>query len=165
MPVSGEWFSPTELTFSGIHVRAKTEWVHLSLGDGTGIVGQGEITSTQLASDVAPVVARLANRLRGHRVTDDADVMRLNDLTVENLEQDQILATAVSGLRCAIVDALSQIAQLRLVEYLRELYGHDHGDNEKVQLYANINRSMLPNDDGLVDRCLLYTSPSPRDRG
>ena len=152
MPVSGEWFSPTELTFSGIHVRAKTEWVHLSLGDGTGIVGQGEITSTQLASDVAPVVARLANRLRGHRVTDDADVMRLNDLTVENLEQDQILATAVSGLRCAIVDALSQIAQLRLVEYLRELYGHDHGDNEKVQLYANINRSMLPNDDGLVDR-------------
>ena len=152
MPVSGEWFSPTELTFSGIHVRAKTEWVHLSLGDGTGIVGQGEITSTQLASDVAPVVARLANRLRGHRVTNDADVMRLNDLTVENLEQDQILATAVSGLRCAIVDALSQIAQLRLVEYLRELYGHDHGDNEKVQLYANINRSMLPNDDGLVDR-------------
>ena len=152
MPVSGEWFSPTELTFSGIHVRAKTEWVHLSLGAGTGIVGQGEITSTQLASDVAPVVARLANRLRGHRVTNDADVMRLNDLTVENLEQDQILATAVSGLRCAIVDALSQIAQLRLVEYLRELYGHDHGDNEKVQLYANINRSMLPNDDGLVDR-------------
>ena len=84
MPVSGEWFSPTELSFSGIHVRAKTEWVHLSLGDGAGIVGQGEITSTQLASDVAPVVARLANRLRGHRLTDDADVMRLNDLTIEN---------------------------------------------------------------------------------
>ena len=41
---------------------------------------------------------------------------------------------------------------MRLAEYLRELYGHDHGDNEKVQLYANINRSMLPNDDGLVDR-------------
>jgi galactonate dehydratase len=50
------------------------------------------------------------------------------------------------------VDALSQIAQLRLVEYLRELYGRDHGDNDSIQLYANINRSMLANDDGLVDR-------------
>ncbi|MBC8453139.1 MAG: hypothetical protein H8D69_01560 [Chloroflexi bacterium] len=152
MPVSGEWFSPAELSFSAIHVRAKTEWVHLTLGDGNGIVGQGEITSTQLVSEVAPVVARLANNLRGKRLTDDSDVIAINNLSVERLEEDRILATAVSGLRCAVADALSQIAQLALVDYLRELYDHAGKAERKVELYSNINRSMLPDDNGPVDR-------------
>ncbi len=105
--MSGEWFSPNELTFSSIHVRAKTDWVHLSLGDGSGTSGQGEITSTQLDREVSPVVARLANRLRGQRLTDDSDVLTFNNLGPEQLEEDQNLATAVSGLRCAVADALA----------------------------------------------------------
>lgn len=153
MPVSGEWFSPTELSFNAIHVRAKTEWVHLSLGDGAVATGQGEITSTQLASEVAPVAARLANRLRGERITSDTDVLTLNNLTAEQLEEDQVLATAVSGLRCAVTDALAQLVQMPMVDYLRELYDHGDGVAERrVQLYSNINRSMLPDDNGLVDR-------------
>ncbi len=150
--MSGEWFSPTELSFNAIHVRAKTEWVHLSLGEGGGIVGQGEITSTQLVSDVAPVVARLANKLRGRRLTADTDVVTINGLSVDQLENDTILATAVSGLRSAVADALSQVAQLPMVDYLRELYDHEGRADRRVELYSNINRSMLPNDNGPVDR-------------
>ena len=152
MTVSGEWFSPTELSFSAIHVRADTEWVHLSLGDGAGVVGQGEITSVQLTSEVAPVVARLANRLRGQRLTSDSDILTLNNLTAEQLEDDRILATAVSGLRSAVADALSQIAQMPMVDYLRELHDHEGTADRKVELYSNINRSMLDDDNGKVDR-------------
>lgn len=146
------WFVPTELSFSAIHVRADTEWVQVSMGDGSGTVGQGEITSTQLQRDVSPVVARLANSLRGQRLVDDSDVVKLNKLVAGQLENDQILATAVSGLRCAVADALAQRAQLPLVDYLRELYDHRGTAEREVQLYSNINRSMLPDDDGPVDR-------------
>ncbi len=152
MTVSGEWFAPTELEFSSIHVRAKTEWTHLSLGDGSGTFGQGEITSTQLTSDVAPVVAKLANRLRGKRISSDTDVITLNDLTTEQIEEDQVLATAVSGLRCAVADALAQRAQLSLADYLRVLHDHEGTPERRVQLYANINRSMLDDDNGSCDR-------------
>ena len=152
MTVSGEWFVPTELEFGSIHVRAKTQWAHLSLGDGSGTFGQGEITSTQLASEVAPVAARLANRLRGKRLSADTDVITLNDLTTEQLEADQVLATAVSGLRCAIADALAQRAQLPLADYLRALHDHEGTPERRVQLYSNINRAMLPDDSGPVDR-------------
>jgi len=152
LPVSGEWFSPTELSFSAIPVRANTEWVHLSLGDGAGVVGQGEITSVQLPSEVAPVVARLANRLRGQHLTSDADVLTLNNLSAEQLEGDHVLATAVSGLRCAVVDALSRLLQMPMVDYLRELHDHEGTADNKVQLYSNINRSMLDDDNGKVDR-------------
>lgn len=152
MSVSGEWFVPTELEFGSIHVRAKTDWAHLSLGDGTGTFGQGEITSTQLSREVAPVAARLAERLRGKRLSDDTDVITLNGLTTEQLETDQVLATAVSGLRCAVTDALAKRAQLPLADYLRALHDHEGSPDQRVQLYSNINRSMLPDDDGPVDR-------------
>jgi len=152
LAVAGEWFVPTELEFGSIHVRAKTDWAHLSLGDGSGSFGQGEITSTQLASDVSPVVARLANRLRGKRLSADTDVITLNGLTTAQLESDQLLATAVSGLRCAVADALAQRAQLPLAEYLRALHDHEGTPDRSVQLYSNINRSMLDDDSGPVDR-------------
>ena len=152
MPVSGEWFSPTELSFSAIRARPETEWVVLSLGDGTGTVGEGEITSTQLDRHVAPVAARLANRLRGQRITDDSDVITLNNLSTEQLENDRVLATAVSGLRCAVADALAQRAQLPLVDYLRALYDHGGTADRSVQLYSNINRALKPDDSGPVDR-------------
>ena len=152
MPVSGEWFSPTELSFSAIRARPETEWVVLSLGDGTGTAGEGEITSTQLDRHVAPVAARLANRLRGQRITDDSDVITLNNLSTEQLEADRVLATAVSGLRCAVADALAQRAQLPLVDYLRALYDHGGTADRSVQLYSNINRALKPDDSGPVDR-------------
>ena len=152
MPIAGEWFTPTGLTFNSIEARPETTWVHFSLSDSNGITGQGEITDTQVNQSIAPIVARLANNLRGQKLTDDSDVIKLNNITVEQLENDIPLATAVSGLRCAIADALAQILQLPLVDYLRELYDHPGKADRKVQIYSNINRALKPTFDGPSDR-------------
>ncbi len=146
------WFKPTKLQFQSIHVRGKTEWVSFELADDNDLFGAGEITSTQLDREVAPVVARLANKLRGEQISSDEDVLRFNGLTATELEQNVLLATAVSGLRCAVADALAKRANLPLHAYIRQQHGHTGDAAQKVRLYANINRSMLPDDRGPVDR-------------
>ncbi len=146
------WFKPSELQFQKIHVRGNTDWVSFELTDADGTFGAGEITSTQLDREVAPVVARLANRLRGEQIESDDDVLRLNRLTPADLEDNILLATAISGLRCAVADALAKRAGLPLHAYIRDRYGHRGDASPTVRLYANINRSMLPNDRGPVDR-------------
>ena len=152
MSIAGEWFTPTGLSFNSIEVRPETTWVHFALSDSNGIVGQGEITDTQVGERIAPIVARLANNLRGEKLTDDSDVIKLNNLTIEQLETDIAVATAVSGLRCAIADALARVLQLPLVDYLRELHDHEGKADRKVQLYSNINRALKPTFNGLSDR-------------
>jgi len=152
LPIAGEWFTPTGLSFNSIEVRPETTWVHFALSDSNGIVGQGEITQSQIDQRIAPIVARLANNLRGEKLTDDSDVIKLNNLTIEQLESDVALASAVSGLRCAIADALARVLQLSLVDYLRELYGHEGKTDRTVQIYSNINRALKPSFDGLIDR-------------
>jgi galactonate dehydratase len=146
------WFNPTQLLFQKIHVRGPTDWVFFTLSDSEGTTGAGEITSTQLGKEIAPVVARLANRLRGERLTSDDDVLNFCRLPVEDLEKDMVLATAVSGLRCAVTDALAKRAQLPMADYIRQRHGHAAAPERRVRLYANMNRSMLPNDRGPVDR-------------
>lgn len=83
------WFIPKKLHFQSIHVRGNTNWVSFELGDADGTFGAGEITSTQLDKDVAPVVAQLANKLRDERLTSDDDVLRLNGLTPSDLEENR----------------------------------------------------------------------------
>ncbi len=146
------WFKPTKLHFQTIHVRGNTNWVSFVLEDADETYGSGEITSTQLHREVAPVVARLANKLRGEQVSSDEDVLTLNGLTPNALEENVLLATAVSGLRCAVADALAKRANLPLHAFIRQQHGHDGDAAGKVRLYANINRSMLPDDNGPVDR-------------
>ncbi len=155
MPIiksSDIWWSPTSLEFQEIHARGGTDWTTINLVDADGVAGQGEITSTQLSGSVAAITARLANRLRGHRIDSDDGVMQVLGITSEACEKDQKLATAVSGIRCAVADALSQRAQMPLVQFLRQTHRHEGDIPSKVRLYGNINRSLLPDDSGPVDR-------------
>lgn len=146
------WWSPATLEFQEIHARGGTDWTTINLADADGIAGQGEITSTQLSGSVAAVTARLANRLRGQRIASDDHAMQLLGVTPNACEKDQNLATAVSALRCAVADALAQRAQLPLAQFLRLTHDHEGELPDRVQLYANINRSLLPDDQGSVDR-------------
>ena len=146
------WWTPTDLQFQEIHARGGTDWTTIILTDADGVAGQGEITSTQLSNSVAAVTARLANRLRGQRIASDDHVMQILGIDPKELEQDQRLATAVSGLRCAVADALAQRAYMPLAQHLRYTHQHDGDLPVKVQLYGNINRSLLPDDQGPVDR-------------
>ena len=146
------WWAPASLLFQQIHVRGDTEWTTIALSDADGIVGQGEITGTQLERSAVDATARLADRLRGIRLASDDDVLAALRLPEAELVRDQVLATAVSALRCAAADALAQRAQMRLADWL-QLQHNAAGDvPQRVPLYANINRSMLPDDGGPVDR-------------
>ena len=143
---------PPRIEFQEIHARGGTDWTTINLVDADGLAGQGEITSTQLSGTVAAITARLANRLRGQRISSDDHVMQILGVTPEACEEDQQLATAVSALRCAVADALAQRAQLPLARYLRHTHDHEGDLPDRVQLYGNINRSLLPDDQGPVDR-------------
>ena len=146
------WWQPAALLFQQIHVRGSTEWTTIALGDADGVVGQGEITGTQLERSAVDMTARLANRLRGVRLSSDDDVMQALRIPPQQLESDQIMATAVSALRCAAADALSQRHQMRMADWLQLTHDAEVTAGDRVPLYANINRSMLPDDQGPVDR-------------
>ena len=87
------WFKPSRLHFQTIHVRGNTEWVSLELADNDGTFGAAEIAGLELA----PAVARLADKLRGQKLSADDDVLHLNCLTPADLEENILLAAACAA--------------------------------------------------------------------
>ena len=146
------WFRPTGLHYSKIHVRGPTAWHFLEIQDGHGGFGLAEIVPQADGRDVLGAAARLADRLRGEALDSDRAVLEHLRLGEDDLVKDRVAASAVSSLRAAVADALARRAQLPLVEYLRMEGGLSGEASDKVELYANINRSMLPDDHGPVDR-------------
>lgn len=146
------WIIPSDLRFTKIHVSGSTNWVSIELASDDEIFGLGEITYTQLDPKVVPKLARLANRLRGQRIYSDDDVLQLCQITPHELETDINVATAISGLRCAVVDGLAKRSGLSMSKYLKAVHNSQGTPSRSVELYANINRSMLPNDQGLKSR-------------
>ena len=146
------WFRPTGLHYSKVHVRGPTAWHFLEIQDGHGGFGLAEIVPQADGRDVLGAAARLADRLRGEALDSDRAVLEHLRLSEDDLVKDHVAASAVSSLRAAVNDALARRAQLPLVEYLRMEGGLAGEVPDKVELYANINRSMLPDDHGPVDR-------------
>ena len=68
------WININSLEFNSIVVNSNTEWTHLKISDNSNIFGEGEISHTQLSRNVSPIVAKLANNLRGKKVYSDYDV-------------------------------------------------------------------------------------------
>lgn len=139
-------FILSEVVFSSVPVRGGREWVFAEVSDREGFTGVAELTGPDASTIVAKAFAQIANEMKGEAIREEADVLRLAQLSTAVLERDRVLATAISGLRNAILDALAQRANVSLTEYL--------GGQPKatVELYGNINRSMLSDDDGPVDR-------------
>ena len=146
MPESVDAFIPAALTFYSVHVRGLTDWTFFELAGADGSAGLAEISSGAATDAAVAVVAQLAGYLRGERLADESDVVPKLGLSADDMEADRALATAVSGLRCAVADAQARRAGVPLVRFL----GGTRASS--VELYANINRSMLPDDDGPVDR-------------
>ena len=142
----GDSFVPAELTFHSVHVRGPTDWTFLELTGADGSNGLAEITCGASTEAVVAAVARLADRLRERRLAGEGDIAAALGLSPNDLEACRVLATAVSGLRCAVSDAQARRAGVSLTRFL----GGEPASS--VQLYANVNRSMLPDDDGPVDR-------------
>ena len=146
------WFRPAGLHYSKVHVRGPTEWNFLEIQDGHGGFGLAEIAARAGGRDVLGVAARLADHLRGETLESEHAVLERLRLSEADLAGDIVTASAVSSLRAAVADALARRAQLPLSDYLRMEGGIPGEVPEKVELYANINRSMLPDDHGPVDR-------------
>jgi len=146
MPESVDAFVPAALTFYSVHVRGPTDWTFFELAGADGSAGLAEISSGAATGAAVAAVARLAGRLRGERLAGQGDVAPRLGLSPDDMETDRVLATAVSGLRCAIADAQARSAGVPL----GRLLGGTRASG--VELYANINRSMLPDDNGPVDR-------------
>lgn len=139
-------FNITRVEFTSIHVRASHQWVFVEITDDDGNTGLAELAGSGAAAEIASLTAEYAERLRLSPPVGESDVTTQLGLTVEELEADRPKATAVSALRTAIADAQARQSGVSLTEFL----GGQRTDS--VQLYGNMNRSMLPDDDGPRDR-------------
>ena len=132
--------------FTSIHVHGTHQWVFVEVTDHDGNTGLAELAGAEAATGIAQLTAGYAERLRLSPPDGEADVSTLLGLTAADLEADRSKATAVSALRTAITDAQARRAGISLTEFLG---GRPTGS---VQLYGNMNRSMLPDDDGPRNR-------------
>ena len=179
IPLTDAWFAPRSLTCYEVKARPMTAWTFIELRDEAGLTGLAEITYGQGQDKVVSTLARLAGRLRGERLRSDADVLSKLGLRPADVAKDIVLATAVSGIRSALADALSRRAELSLADFLSlgEARSWPAGAGaaqavadvaprliqvradtwlaapsqaaspataRRVEIYANINRSLLP---------------------
>ena len=150
--MKNSWIKINQLNFFSIHVRGKTEWKFMEFITDDNISGISEITDTQLDSPVSTIISSLSNKLRGEKIFSENELLALIDnekIASKNLHT----ATAVSGIRSAFLDLMSKRMELSLSNFLYELNPNlENKNNKTVQLYANINRSLLPDDQGPVNR-------------
>lgn len=189
-PVTDAWFSIRSLTCSEVKVRPMTTWTFIELRDDAGLAGLAEITHGPAQDSVVSLTARLAGRLRGERVRSDSGVLAMLGLSVSEVEKDLALATAVSGIRSALADALARRTGLPLGDFLMLCEAKASGGHplpgagpgpaggrglagalpqapgasasapvRRVDLYANINRALLPR---FPERLLMPPEPSDR---
>ncbi|MCH7594365.1 MAG: hypothetical protein IIB27_07635 [Chloroflexi bacterium] len=141
-----EQFHIARVEFISVHVRGTHDWVFVEVTDTDGHTGLAELAGPGAATEIAQLAAGYAERLRMDPPGGEADVPDRLGLTVAELTGDRAGATAVSALRSAIADAQARRAGISLTEFL----GGQKTDS--VMLYGNMNRSMLPDDDGPRDR-------------
>ena len=144
--VSKDQFNIAQVEFTSIHVRGPPKWVFVAVSDGDGHTGLAELAGSGAATEIAKLTAEYAEQLRLSPPVNEADVTPRLGLTGADLEADRAKATAVSALRTAISDAQARRDGVGLTEFL----GGQPMDS--VMLYGNLNRSMLPDDDGPRDR-------------
>lgn len=146
------WVRINRLNFYSIHVRGRTEWKFMEFVTEDNMSGISEITDTQLDSPVSTIISKLSNRIRGEKIFSENDLMSL--IPEANKAKENInIATAISGIRSAFLDLISKRIELNLNSFLLEQNQNKNiQKKENINLYANINRSLLPNDNGPVNR-------------
>ena len=131
-------------------VRAKTDWLILELISTENIKGYSEITMSNYdqRSLLIKNIKMLIKTLSVIEIKDDNQIKTILEI---NKKDSLSYNTAISGLRSACSDIFSKIKNVPMNEYLSDKYKIDKPLKD-VELYANINRSLLPNNDGPVDR-------------
>mgnify|MGYP006084477519 CR=1 FL=1 len=144
------WIKIKELNFYSIKVRAKTKWKFMEFISDDNISGIAEITDTQINSSVEKIVAKLSNRFRSEKLYNEKNLLEFIIAEEKEAHQNIELATAISGIRSAFLDILSKRIGLRLNQFLSLNIAEQLSST--IDLYANINRSLLPDDNGPLER-------------
>jgi galactonate dehydratase len=141
-----EPFKITQAVFTELPVRGGTHWYFLELNNADGITGLAEFSYGDNSMAVARAIAEMVEELQEEEITDEAEIPAMVGLSPAFLQSDRVLATAITAIRNAVLDGQAQIAGVPLYRLL--------GCNaaESVELYGNINRSMLKSDSGDSDR-------------
>ena len=130
-------------------VRANTDWLILEIVSKNNIKGYSELTMSNYykRDELISITKKLIKKLSNKDVENDNQVKQVLE---ENREESLIFNTSISGIRSACSDIFSKIKKAPMNIYLAELKKRKISNS--VELYANINRSLLPNNDGPVDR-------------
>jgi len=141
-----EPFRITQAVFTELPVRGGSNWYFLELSNSDGVTGLAEFSYGESSITVSRAIAQMAEELQEEEIVSESDIPAMVGLTPGFLQSDRILATAITAIRNAVLDAQAQIAEVHLYRLL------GGGMTASVELYGNINRSMLRDDSGDSDR-------------
>ena len=127
-------------TLASVTVTPRTTWLFAEISDGEENSTTVEITHLGNPRGAADAVVGMAGVLRYVDISDESEIESLLGLTPHDLRADRASATAVSGLRTAVV----QLASMRLGFTLCEYLGAR--PTRAVELYANLNRALFATD-------------------
>ena len=150
--MENSWVRIKDLNFYSIKVRGKTEWKFMEFISDDNISGISEITDTQLNSSVSELVAKLSNKFRGQTLNDEENLLEYIKYDELKATNSLVVATAISGIRSAFLDLFSRRMEMSLKNFLCINSNIDLNFSKEIELYANINRSLLPDNNGPVER-------------
>lgn len=144
--MTSESFKITQAMFTELPVRGGSHWYFLELSNADGVMGLAEFSYGENSMAVARAIAQMVEGLQEEEITDETEIPAMVSLSPPFLQSDRVLAAAITAIRNAVLDAQAQIAEVPLYRLL--------GGNttKSVELYGNINRSMLKSDSGDSNR-------------
>lgn len=136
------------------HVRGKTEWLVLEIESDNGLIGLSELTTSNYlkTSQLIETLSAQLKKILALEFCNDQQIKEILEKNERPPNEDFILATTLSGIRSACSDIFSKTRSLSLKDYLTDIFSLSKCSSKPIPLYANINRSMLPDDDGPTDR-------------
>ena len=144
--MTSESFKITQAVFTELPVRGGSHWYFLEVSNANGVMGLAEFSYGENSMAVARAIAQMVEELQEEEITDETEIPAMVGLSPPFLQSDRVLAAAITAIRNAVLDAQAQIAEVPLYRLL--------GGNatESVELYGNVNRSMLKSDSGNSNR-------------
>ena len=124
------------LEFASVRATQRTQWDFAEVSDGDGCTATVETTCGGRTEQVIAHLSETLSSLKGKPLEDEGQIVGLLGLTPLQLQADFTLATAVSGLRTAVVQLRCRHEGVSMTETLGGT------PQESVALYANVNRSI-----------------------
>ena len=133
-------------------IRGGTEWLVLEISSESNQKGFSELTMSNYSQNNQLQIAlnKKFKKLSGIEIYNDDQISELihNEEAYTNLA----IATSISGIRSACLDIFAKEASKSMREYLKNLFSLPTSSLSSIKLYANINRSLLPDNNGQVER-------------